>query len=68
MTQFEVRSNMAYAIQMQFEVQRCALWAQQVKPNIVFDWKFWQRAAQDPKITWYLQQGVKAKMRETAYL
>ena len=41
------------------------LWIQQAKPNVVLDWKFWERATQDPKMTYYLKQGVKAKMCET---
>ena len=49
MTQFEFRNNMAHANHMQFEVLRRALWAEQAKPNIVFDWTFWERAAQDSK-------------------
>ena len=65
MTKFEVCNNMAYASQMQFEVLRHALWAQQAQPNIVFDWKFWEKAAQDPQTTAYLHQGVKVKMCET---
>ena len=56
---------MAYTSQVQFEVLCRALWAQQAKPNIDFDWKFWERAAQDPKMTCYLHQGVKVKMLET---
>ena len=56
---------MAYASQLQFEVLRCALWAQQVQPHIIFDWKVCEKAAQDPKMTTYLHQGVKAKMCET---
>ena len=39
MTKFEVRNNMAYASQMQFEVLRRALWVQQAQPQTVFDWK-----------------------------
>ena len=31
----------------------------------VFDWKLWEKAARDPKMTTYLNQGVKAKMCET---
>ena len=65
MTQFEIRNNMAYASQMQFEVLRRALWVQQAHPDTVFNWQFWERAAQDPKMTSYLSQGVKAKMCET---
>ena len=64
MTQCEVRNNMAYASKMQLEVLRCALWAQQAQPNIIFHWKFRERAAQNPKMTTYLHQGVKAKMCE----
>ena len=64
MTKFEIRSNMASASQMQFEVLRRALWVQQAKPT-VFDWKFWEKAARDPKMTAYLNHGVKAKMCET---
>ena len=40
MTKFEIRNNMAYASQVQFEVVRRALWVQQAKPQTVFDWKF----------------------------
>ena len=65
MTNFEIRNNMAYASQMQFEVLRRALWAQQAKPQTVFNWQFWERAAHDPKMTAYLNHGVKAKMCET---
>ena len=39
---------MAYASQMQFEVLRRALWVQQAYPDTVFNWQFWERAAQDP--------------------
>ena len=49
---------MASASQMQFEVLRRALWVQQA-------WQFWERAAQDPKMSSYLTHGVKAKMCET---
>ena len=42
-----------------------ALWAQQAQPQTVFDWKFWEKAARDPKMTAYLNHGVKAKMCET---
>ena len=65
MTTFEIRNNMAYASQMQFEVLRRALWAQQARPQTVCNWQFWERAAQDPKMTAYLNHGVKAKMCET---
>ena len=65
MTKFEIRNNMAYASQMQFEVLRRALWVQQAQPQTVFNWQFWERAAQDPKMTSYLSHGVKAKMCET---
>ena len=65
MTKFEIRNNMAYASQMQFEVLRRALWAQQAQPQTVFDWKFCEKAARDPKMTAYLNHGVKAKMCET---
>ena len=64
-TKFESRNNMAYASQMQFEVLRRALWVQQAQPQTVFNWQFWERAAQDPKMTSYLTHGVKAKMCET---
>ena len=67
MTQFEVRNNMAYASQIQFEVFDVHCGLQQAKPNVVFDWQFWERAAlsaQDPKMTFYLHQGVTAKMCE----
>ena len=59
MTKFEIRNNMAYASQMQFEVLQRALWVQQAKPQTVFNWQFWERAAHDPKMTAYLHQGVK---------
>ena len=65
MTKFEIRKNMVYASQMQFEVLRRALWVQQAHPDTVFDWQFWERAAHDPKMTSYLTHGVKAKMCET---
>ena len=63
MTKFEIRNNMAYASQMQFEVLRRALWV--AHPDTIFNWQFWERAAQDPKMTSYLSNGVKAKMCET---
>ena len=65
MTKFEIRNNMAYASQMQFEVLRRALWVQQAHPETVFNWQFWERASHDPKMTSYLTHGVKAKMCET---
>ena len=65
MTKFEIRNNMAYASQMQFVVLRRALWVQQAKRQTTFNWQFWERAAQDPKMTAYLRHGVKAKMCET---
>ena len=65
MTKFEIRNNMAYASQMQFEVLRRAPWVQQAYPQTVFNWQFWKKAAHDPKMTSYLTQGVKAKMCET---
>ena len=68
MTKFEIRNNMAYASQMQLEVLHRSLWAQQAQPQTVFDWKFWERAARDPKMTSYLNQGVKAKTREQLHL
>ena len=68
MTKFKIRNNMAYASQMQFEVVRRALWVQQAKPRTMFDWKFWEKAAHDPKMTTYLNHGVKAKMCETTPL
>ena len=68
MTKFEIRNNMAYASQMQFEVLRRALWVQQAQPQTVFKWQFWERAAQDPKMTSYLTHGVKAKMCETPFV
>ena len=64
-TKSEIRNNMAYASQMQFEVLRRALLVQQAKPQTVFDWKLWEKAANDPKMTAYLNHGVKAKMCET---
>ena len=66
MTKFEIRNNMANASQMQFEVLQRALWVQQAQPQTVFNWQFWERAAQDPKMTSYLSHGVKAKMCETS--
>ena len=36
-TQLEVRSNVAYASQMQFEVLRRALWLRQAKPKLACD-------------------------------
>ena len=65
MTKFEIRNNMAYASQMQFEVLRRALWVQQAQPKTIFDWKLWEKAARDPKMTACLDHGVKAKMCET---
>ena len=65
MTKFEIRNNMAYASEVQFEVLRRALWAQQAQPQTIFDWQFWEKAARDPKMTAYLNHGVKAKMCET---
>ena len=53
---------MAYASQMQFEVLRRALWVQQARPQTVFNWQFWEKAAQDPKMTSSLNHGAKAKM------
>ena len=55
---------MAHASQMQFEVLRRALWVQHAHPRTVFNWQFWERAAQDPKMTSYLMHGAKAKMCE----
>ena len=65
MTKFEIRNNMAYASQMQFEVLRRAQWVQQAQPQTGFNWQFWERAAHDPKTTSYLTHGVKANMCET---
>ena len=65
MTKFEIRNNIAYASQMQFEVLHRALWVQQAQPQTVFDWKFLEKAARDPKMTAFLNHGVKAKMCET---
>ena len=45
MTQFEIRNNMAYASQMQFEVLRRALWVQQAYPDTVFNWQFWEKSS-----------------------
>ena len=64
MTNFEVRNNMANTSHIQFEVLRHALWEQRAQPQIVFNWQFWEKAAQDPKLTTYLHHGVKAKMCE----
>ena len=41
-----------------------ALWVQQARPQTVFNWQFWEKAAKDPKMTAYLNHGVKAKMCE----
>ena len=49
MTKFEIRNNMAYASHMQFESVAGALWDQQARPQTVFNWQFWERAAQDSK-------------------
>ena len=57
---------MTYASQMQFDLLRRALWVQQAQPQTVFDWKLWEKAARDPKMTAYLTHSVKAKMCETA--
>ena len=65
MTKFEIRNNMAYAGRMPLEVLRRALWVPQARPQTVFKWQFWEKAAQDPKMTAYLSHGVKAKMCET---
>ena len=65
MTKREVRNNMAYASQMQFEVLLRALWAQPARPQTVFNWQFWEKAAQDPKMTSYLYHGAKARICET---
>ena len=45
MTKFEIRNHMAYASQMHFEVLRRALWVQQARPQTVFNWQFWEKAA-----------------------
>ena len=65
MTKFQIRNNMAYASQMQLKELRRALWVQQAQPQTVFTWKFWERAAQDPKMTSYRTYGVKGRMCET---
>ena len=65
MTKFKIRNNMACASQMQLEVLRRALWVQQARPQTVFNWQFWDKAAQGPKMTAYLNHGVKAQMCET---
>ena len=62
-TKFEIRT--AYVSQMQFKVLRRALWAQQARPQSVFNWQFWEKAAHDPKMTAHLNHGVKVKMCET---
>ena len=59
---------MAYSSQTQFEVLHRALWVQQAQPQTVFDWKFWEQAARDAKMTIYLNQGVKVKMCDTTHL
>ena len=43
MTKFEICNNVAYAGQVQFDVLRRALWAQQAQPQTVFDRKFWEK-------------------------
>ena len=69
MTIFELRNNMSYASQMQFEVLRRALCGpNQPQPQTIFDWMFWEKAARDPKMTAYLNHGVKAKMCEATPL
>ena len=62
MTKLEIRNNMAYASQMQFEVLRQALWVQQAQPQTVFDWKFLGESSA------FLNHGVKVKMCETLHL
>ena len=64
MTQFEVRNNLAYASHSQFEILRRALWVQQSNPDVQFNWAFWKKVAQDPKMTSYLQKGILAKTCE----
>ena len=58
MTKFEIRNNMTYASQMKFEVLRRALWVQQAQPQTVLDWKLWEKASRDPKMTAYLKSIV----------
>ena len=53
MTKFEIRNNIAYASQMQFEAPL------QARPQTVFNWHFWEKAAQDPKMTAYLNHGLE---------
>ena len=65
MTKVEIRNNMAFASHIQFKVLRRALWVQQTQPQTVFDWKFWERAARDAKMTAFLNHGVKVKQCET---
>ena len=63
-TQFEVRNNLAYASNTQFEIFRRALWVQQSNPEVQFNWAFWKKAAMDPKMTSYLREGILAKTCE----
>ena len=49
MTRFEIRNNMAYASQMQFEVLRRALWANELEPQTVFNWQVLGEGGHDPK-------------------
>ena len=58
MTKFEIRNNMAYASQMQFEMLRRALWVQQARPQTVFNWPLWEKATQDPKQSWCESEDV----------
>ena len=39
--------------------------SKQARPQTVLDWKFWDKAARDPKMTTYLNHGAKVKMCET---
>ena len=64
MTQFEVRNNLAYASHSQSEILRRVLWVQQSNPEVQFNCAFWKKAAQDPKMTSYLQKGILAKACE----
>ena len=52
-------------VKCSLKYSRRALWVQQAHPDTVFNWQFWERAAQDPKMTSYPSNGVKAKMCET---
>ena len=61
MTKFEVRNNMAYASQMQFEVLRRALWAQQAQPQTVFDMRILGESSARSKDDYLPQPGCESE-------